>query len=240
MADKMKVLVTGAAGLVGGHLREFWGDRYQLRLTDIRPVDNLAAHEEYAAMDITDYEAFLAACEGMDAVVHLAADPSMDAEFYETLLPLNIIGCYNGFEAARQAGCKRIVFASSINAILGYDADDYPVPWDAPVYPVNVYGATKCFGEALGRVYAHQHGLSCIMVRIGGAAWQQCGDQDTIRREAGITGRDQAQLFARCLEAPSDVDFKIVHGTSNHTMQWMDLEVSRELGYEPEDGTALA
>jgi nucleoside-diphosphate-sugar epimerase len=235
----MKVLITGAAGLVGGHLREFWGDRYQLRLTDIKPVDNLAAHEEYAEMNITDYDAFLAACEGMDAVVHLAADPSMDAEFYETLLPLNIIGCYNGFEAARQAGCKRIVFASSINAILGYGADDHPVPWDAPVYPVNVYGATKCFGEALGRVYAHQHELSCIMVRIGGAAWQQCGDQDTIRREAGITGRDQAQLFAKCLEAPGDVDFKIVHGTSNHTQQWMDLEVSRELGYEPEDGTAL-
>ena len=238
--SKKKILITGAAGLVGGQLREFWGDRFALRLADIKPVGNLAPHEEFVEMNITQYDEFLAACEGVDTVVHLAADRSPSAEFYKTLLDLNIIGCYNGFEAAREAGCKRIVFASSINAILGYDPDDYPVPWDAPVYPVNVYGATKCFGEALGRVYAHQHGLSCIMVRIGGAAWHQCGDQDTIRREAGITGRDQAQLFARCLEAPSDVDFKIVHGTSNHTMQWMDLEVSRELGYEPEDGTALA
>ena len=126
--DKMKVLVTGAAGLVGGHLREFWGDRYQLRLSDIKPMDNLATHEEYVEMDITNYDAFLAACQGMDALVHLAADPSMDAEFYETLLPLNIIGCYNGFEAARQAGCKRIVFASSINAILGYGEGEDPKP----------------------------------------------------------------------------------------------------------------
>ena len=176
MADKMKVLVTGAAGLVGGHLRTHWGDRYRLRLADIQPVEDLAAHEEFMEMDITDYDAFLAACQGVDAVVHLAADPSMAAEFYRTLLPLNIIGCYNGFEAAREAGCKRIVFASSINAILGYGREGGPVRWDAPVYPVNVYGATKCFGEALGRVYAHQHGLSCIMVRIGGAAWQQGPD----------------------------------------------------------------
>jgi nucleoside-diphosphate-sugar epimerase len=189
-------------------------------------------------MDITQYDAFLAACQGMDAVVHLAADPSMGAEFYKTLLDLNIIGCYNGFEAAREAGCRRIVFASSINAILGYDQED-PVPWDSPVFPINVYGATKCFGEALGRAYAHQHGLSCICVRIGGAAWKQVPDRVPARREAGITARDQAQLFARCLEAPAEVGFKIVHGTSNHTEQWMDLEVSRELGYEPEDGTAL-
>ena len=172
MEDKMKVLVTGAAGLVGGHLRQHWGDRYELRLADIRPVVDLAAHEEFVEMDIAEYDAFLAACQGMDAVVHLAADPSMDAEFYHSLLPLNIIGCYNGFEAARAAGCKRIVFASSINAILGTNQDE-PVAWDTPVYPVNVYGATKCFGEALGRVYAHRHGLSCIMVRIGGAAWEQ-------------------------------------------------------------------
>ena len=239
MEDKMKVLVTGAACLGGGHLRQHWGDRYELRLADIRPVVDLAAHEEFVEMDIAEYDAFLAACQGMDAVVHLAADPSMDAEFYHSLLPLNIIGCYNGFEAARAAGCKRIVFASSINAILGTNQDE-PVAWDTPVYPVNVYGATKCFGEALGRVYAHRHGLSCIMVRIGGAAWEQGPARNPTHREAGITARDQAQLFACCLEAPADVDFKIVHGTSNHTVQWMDLEVSRELGYEPQDGTALA
>ena len=113
MMDKMKVLVTGAAGLVGGHLREFWGDRYQLRLSDIKPMDNLATHEEYVEMDITNYDAFLAACQGMDALVHLAADPSMDAEFYETLLPLNIIGCYNGFERDVSASSSPVALTRS-------------------------------------------------------------------------------------------------------------------------------
>jgi nucleoside-diphosphate-sugar epimerase len=235
---KKKVLITGAAGLVGGHLRRYWGDRYQLRLSDVKPIEDLQPHEEFVEMDITQYDEFLAACQGMDLVVHLAADPSMQGEFYKTLLNLNIIGCYNGFEAAREAKCQRIVFASSVNAILGH-GDKTPVPWETPVYPINVYGATKCWGEALARAYAHEHGLSCICVRIGGAAFKQDGKWRQGEPNMGISGRDQAQLFARCLDAPEDLKFKIVHGISKHEDLWMDLEVSREIGYEPEDGTAF-
>ena len=146
-----KVLITGAAGRIGGYLRHYWGDCYALRLSDVKPVEGLSAHEEFVEVDVADYDALAAACEGIDVVVHLAADPSMQADFYETLLQRNIIGCYNAFEAARVAGCRRIVFASSINAVLGHE-DKTPVPWDIPVYPINVYGATKCWGEALARV----------------------------------------------------------------------------------------
>ena len=235
---KKRVLITGAAGLVGGQLREFWGDRFELRLSDIKPVANLAAHEEFVEVDITDYGAFLAACEGVDTVVHLAADRSPNAEFYKTLLDLNVIGCYNGFEAARVAGCDRIVFASSVNAILGYRYQQRAFP-NSPVYPLNVYGATKCFGEALGRVYAHQHGLSCIMVRLSSPRFDQGGDWDSAVPNATISPRDNAQLFRRCVEV-EDVDFVIVHGSSLHKNEWMDLEeTSRVLGYIPEDDTVF-
>ena len=144
MAEK-KVLITGAAGLVGGILRQTWGDRYSLRLADIQPVENLAAHEEFVAMDIAQYDEFLAACEGVDTVVHLAADRSPNAEFYETLLDLNIIGCYNGFEAARAAGCDRIVFASSVNAILGYRYKERTFT-DSPIFPLKTYGPRSSRG----------------------------------------------------------------------------------------------
>ena len=234
-----KVLITGAAGRIGGYLRHYWGGRYALRLSDVKPVEGLSAHEEFVEVDVADYDALAAACEGIDVVVHLAADPSMQADFYETLLQRNIIGCYNAFEAARVAGCRRIVFASSINAVLGHE-DKTPVSWDIPVYPINVYGATKCWGEALARAYAHQHDLSCVCVRIGAAAFKQNGKWEAEEANMGISPRDQAQLFACCVDAPEDLNFKIVHGISNHVRSWMDLDVSREIGYEPEDGTAFS
>ena len=238
MENKEKVLITGAAGYVGGLLRAHWGDRYGLRLSDIRPVENLAAHEEYVACDIAEYEQLRDICEGVDVVVHLAADPSPDAEFYETLLRLNLIGGYNGFEAAREAGCRRIVFASSINAVLGYD-NQTDVPWDAPVYPQNVYGATKCWGEAVARVYADQYELSCICVRLGSPRFNQAGDWDADEINGNLSPRDCAQLFARCVDA-QEVDFAIVNGVSKHRRSWLDLEVSRRtVGYEPQDGTAF-
>ena len=238
MSEEKKVLITGAAGYVGGILRSHWGDRYPLRLADIRPVEDLADHEEFVETDIAEYEQILAACQGMDAVVHLAADPSPSAEFYKTLLPLNVIGGYNGFEAAREAGCRRIVFASSINAVLGYEGQT-DVEWDVPVYPQNVYGATKCWGEAVARVYADRYDLSCICVRLGSPRFDQGGDWDADTINGSLSPRDCAQLFGSCVDA-EDVDFAIVNGISKHRHSWMDLEVSRRVvGYEPEDGTAF-
>jgi NAD+ dependent glucose-6-phosphate dehydrogenase len=231
-----KVLLTGAAGFIGRMLREHWGSRFDLRLADVRELED--SEHESLVFDCSDYDGMKAACEGVETVIHLAADPSMQAEFYDSLLHRNVIATYNAFQAAHECGCKRIVFASSINAILGHE-DITPVPADSSVYPVNVYGATKCWGEALGRVYAHTHGLSSIMVRIGSPRFEQDGDWDPDKPSWGISPRDTAQLFARCIEA-EDVDFAIVSGVSNHKIPWMDLDVNRKvLGYEPEDGTAF-
>ena len=231
------VLVTGAAGFIGSYLRRHWGARYRLRLADVKPVDNLQAHEEAVVLDVADLDAFTAACQGVDTVVHLAADPSMQADFYESLLQRNIIGGYNGFEAARKAGCRRLVFASSVNAVLGYGGKE-AVEWDAPVFPQNVYGATKCWGEALARVYSDQHGLSCICVRIGGARYKPSKNDDPEKVHMGLSPRDGAQLFGLCVDA-GDIGFAIVHGVSEHRKTWLSLEHTKKLlGYAPEDGTA--
>lgn len=89
ITTKKNVITSGAAGLVGTILRQHWGDRYALRLADIRPVENIQAHEEFVQMNITDLDAFTGACQGMDVLIHLAADRSPRADFYETLLDLN-------------------------------------------------------------------------------------------------------------------------------------------------------
>ncbi len=135
--ERKKILITGAAGLVGGILRSHWGDCYSLRLADIRTVENLAEHETFVRTDITEYGQMLAAAQDMDTVVHLAAYPGDGAEFYDTLLDLNIIGAYNAFHAAHEAGCRRVVFTSSIGAVDGY-ADEADVEWGRPVYPTGI------------------------------------------------------------------------------------------------------
>ena len=139
--SKAKVLLIGAAGFIGRMLREHWADRFDLRLSDVKPIES--AEHESLTFDAADYGAMRAACEGVETVIHLAADPRMQAEFYDSLLSRNVIATYNAFYAAHEAGCNRIIFASSVNSVLGQE-DATPVPWDAPVYPINVYGATKC------------------------------------------------------------------------------------------------
>ena len=104
--DLPLVLITGAAGTVGNILRTHWNlsnpPRFRLRLADLpQPTaragstplrDTLASHEEVVEFDCADYDAFLAACNGVHTVVHLAADPSPSADFYGSLLQRNIVG----------------------------------------------------------------------------------------------------------------------------------------------------
>ena len=238
MASKRTVLITGAAGLFGRILRTHWSDRYQLRLSDIRAIEDLAPHEEFIAADIVQYEQLRLACEGVHTLVHLAAYPGVGAEFYDTLLNLNIIGAYNAFHAAHQAGCQRLVFASSIDAVKGY-WDEGEIRCDVPVYPTNIYGASKCWGEALARVYAAQHGLSCICVRLCNPGFDQAGDWDADEVISGLSRRDAALLLGRCVDV-EDVDFAIVNGISNHRRGRLDLECTRQLlDFEPCDGTVF-
>ena len=232
------VLITGAAGLFGTILRRHWGPRYRLRLSDIVPVEDLAPHEEYRAADIRVLDQLLAACQGIDTVVHLAAYPGDGAEFYPTLLDLNIVGAYNAFEAARRAGCRRLVFASSIDAVRGY-WDEGEIRADAPVYPTNLYGASKCWGEALARVYSDRHGLSCICVRLCNPAFDQAGDWDPDEKISGLSPRDAAALLALCVDNDT-LDFAVVNGISDHRHGRLDLEGTRHtLGFEPRDGSAF-
>jgi NAD+ dependent glucose-6-phosphate dehydrogenase len=278
MASPPLVLLTGAAGQVGTILRDHWADgRYCLRLADLpaptqpeggRLRTNLAQtlrpHEELAEFDCSDYGQFRTACEGVHTVIHLAADPSPSAEFFSSLLERNIIGAYNAFEAAAAAGCRRIVYASSINAIRGYtdtppewmgdvavgarrelgiDARPEPgVHWDDPVMPPNLYGATKCWGEALGRVYSISRALSCLCVRLGHPGLDMVNlTASTFDVNGGsISPRDCAQLFGRCVDV-ADLPYAIIHGSSEHLDPMMDIQhTKRILGYAPQDGTAFA
>jgi len=136
------VLITGAAGRIGRYIAPHLGETYNLVLTDIRaPADDHGF--PFTPADITDLDAMVALCRGIDTVVHLAADHRTDAP-WESLLPNNIIGPYHVLEAAHRAGCRRVVFASSVNAVRGYLPDGVQVHTNMPMRPLNLYGASKC------------------------------------------------------------------------------------------------
>src|SRR5919199_2620621 len=115
-----RILLTGAAGRIGSVFRQHAGARYRLRLADRRhtAIGDPGGHE-IVALDAADLQACQAACAGMDVVIHLAADPSPAADFYGSLLDNNIKATYNIFRAAKDQGCRRVIYASSIRVLEG-------------------------------------------------------------------------------------------------------------------------
>ena len=238
--SKKKLLITGAAGDIGTILlKNLPADKYDLLLADIRESE-LVHDYPFIKLDISDLDAFTLACEGVHTVIHMAADRRVFAP-WETLLPANVIGCYNAFEAAHQAGCKRVIYASSINAMSGYPRDLQLRP-DMPVHPANLYGATKVWGEALAQVYADHKNLSGLCLRIGWLTDRENRErfQNPDALSSILTHEDCYRLIMSCVEAPEDLKFGVFSGISNNRHKRMDIRNAQELlGYDPQDDSWL-
>ena len=238
MSEKRRVLVTGAAGRIGSYFAEQMHNTYDLRLMvrgDEEGRERLNAWGEVAAADLGDLDRLKELCSGIETVVHLAGDPD-PAALWKDLLETNIIGTYHLFAAAKAAGVRRVVYASSIHAVSGYPAD-VQVKTTEPVNPGDLYGVSKCFGEALCRYMAEKEGVSAIAVRIG--AFQpvesvQTPDNLSILDDF-VSQRDLTQLLQRCIDADA-VTFALLHGLSDNRFKRLDISTARELvGYAPQD-----
>jgi thioester reductase-like protein len=163
----------------------------------------------------------------VETVVHLAANPAPDAPWSD-LLPLNVVGTYNVLAAARQAGCRRVVLASSVHAVTGY-AHDVQVRTDDPVNPGTLYGVTKCFGEALGRYFAEQEGLSVIAVRIGHFmppdAMAEADHAQAL--DLFVSPDDLNRVVDACVE--TSAQWAIVHAVSDNAFKRLDMSGTRAL-----------
>lgn len=231
------VLITGAAGRIGSAFRREFSHRYRFRLADLRTAgldDTPDGPHEIVTLDVADAEASRIACVGVDTVLHLAADPSPEADWEASLLPNNIQGTVNIFRAALEAGCRRVIFASSVHAVAGYPWH-VAIPDDAAPRPVNLYGASKVFGEAVAAAYAAQ-GLSAIAMRIGAYDAPWFHERGTPRdATAYVSARDLADLIVRCIET-DEIDYAVVAGVSNNQPNRFDLSLTRRLlGYVPQD-----
>ncbi len=235
---RLRVLVTGAAGAIGSYFSEQASEAYDLRLMVHRDSEDARALERFGGIvvqDLDDLPRLAKVCEGMDVVVHLAGDPSPNA-VWDDLLDANVKGTYNLFTAAKMAGCSKVVFASSIHAVSGYPAD-VQVKSSDPVNPGDLYGVTKCFGEALGRYFATHEGLPVIIIRIG--AFQKLSypesEKSLSMMDAFVSRRDLIGLIRACID-DDKLKFAIFHGLSNNRFKRLDMSDSAELlGFVPQD-----
>jgi nucleoside-diphosphate-sugar epimerase len=231
----LNVLLTGACGKIGKTFFEASKDRYTFVLTDrIEPDFAVDAPHRFLHLDLADASVVGNALEGIDVIVHLAGIPHATASFDE-LLPNNILATTYLFEAAVAAGCKRLVFASSAQTIEGYPVDRQITP-GMQVMPANLYGVSKCYGEALCGYYAAKRGLSTIALRIGAFEFPDRHELTNARDlSAWLSPRDAVQLLQRSVEVEG-VQHLIAHGISNNRFKRLDLsETTRVLGYEPVD-----
>lgn len=227
-----RILITGAAGGVGTLMRpRLAGDDRILRLLDVAELPAAGAGErvELIQASVTDPAAMQAACEGVDAIIHLGGH-SLEQE-WSKILDVNINGTYILLEAARRQGVKRVVLASSNHAV-GYvrksdgEAGDYAYP-----RPDTNYGISKVALEAIGSMYADRYGMDVLCVRIGSCFERP---KDTRMLSTWLSPADCARLFEACLSTPAP-GFRILWGVSDNTRRWFSLDEGRKIGYVSKD-----
>lgn len=254
MSDRRRRLViTGAAGIIGRVLATPFAASNDLVLLDRRPDPDLPL----TLLDLADRDGLVRAFDGADAVIHLAATSDVAAT-WEAVLESNIVGLHNVLEAAVAARVPRVVFASSNHVVGMYERDGAPSIYTdrerpsldhrVPIRPDSPYGVSKAFGEALGRFYAETYGLQVICLRIGtvlavddptaplaeaAPAWAP-GPWELRIRATWLSHRDCVELFQCALTA--DVAFAIAYGVSDTPGRFWDLaEAWRVLGFRPAD-----
>ena len=224
------VLLTGAAGQIGGMLRARLARPGRLlRLLDVAPLEARAG-EEVISASVTDMAAMTQACAGADAVIHLGGLAGEAP--WDRIAEVNIHGTYVAFEAARRAGISRVVYASSNHAVGFSPAAGFPVPDYAFPAPDTYYGVSKVAGEALAAMYHHRYQMDTICLRI-----LTCTDRPRNVRALAtwLSPDDAGRLFEACLTV-SKPGFRVAFGVSaNSRGGWVSLDEARALGYQPAD-----
>jgi len=169
-----RVLVTGGAGFIGGHVVErLVGEGLEVRVLDnlsSGSLDNLAHHKDNSKVevvigDLKRMEDVVRAIEGADVVFHFAANPEVRVSTTNPEIHFNenVVATFNLLEAMRRRDVREIVFASS-SSVYG-EPDEIPVGEDAPVRPVSVYGASKAACENLIHAYSKLYGMKAVVLR---------------------------------------------------------------------------
>lgn len=225
------ILITGAAGRLGRELRRGLAPLARtLRLADRVAITDLAPNEQALTFDLADEAAVQAAVQGVDVIVHFGGAP-MERPWDE-ILNANIRGSYHIYEAARKAGVRRVVYASSVHAI-GYHRLEDHIDTRAPHRPDGLYGLSKCFVEDLGQLYWDKFGLETVALRIF-SSFPEPADHRMLW--SWLSFDDCIRLVTASLTAPR-VGFTVAFGISDNAVKPVDNSLAGHLGFHPADNT---
>ena len=222
-----RVLLTGAAGAIATAVRPVLRElAAEVVLTDGVDVADPAPGERFVRAQLEDPAPWPGLAAGCDAILHLGA--VSDEAAFDVLAGPNLHGAFHVYDAARRAGVRRVVAASSGRATGFYRVGER-LDGEATPRPDGLYAATKAFSESLGRLYADKFGLEVVALRIGTFL-----DRPRTARDLStwLSHDDARRLVRAALTGPVE-GFVCVYGVSANTRGWWDLPPS--LGYAPVD-----
>lgn len=228
-----KLLITGAAGNLGLAMRSRLKPLCEtMRLSDVAEMEPAGENEEVVVCDLADKAAVYDLVRGCDGIVHFGGRSIEDT--WTVIRDSNIEGVYNLYEAARELGQPRIVFASSNHAVGFYKQEEMI---DNSVYPKpdGLYGVSKVFGEMMASMYWHKFGLESAVVRIG-----SCFEEPTNHRwlSTWMSFEDFARMIARIFDVPR-LGCPVIYGMSDNETVFWDNQNTRWLGWRPEDNSEV-
>ncbi|TCS65834.1 uronate dehydrogenase [Primorskyibacter sedentarius] len=227
-----RLLITGAAGGLGSVLRVRLSHLAEtLRLSDIGDLGEARANEELVPCDLSDKAAVDALVDGCDGIVHFGGRSIEDS--WSVIRSANIDGMFNLYEAARNHGRPRIVFASSNHAV-GYYPQSQRLDADANTRPDSLYGVSKVFGEALASMYHDKFGVETAIVRIGSVLDKPDGHRNM---STWLSFDDFVSLIERVFAVPK-LGCPIIYGASANDAGWWDNSKTGYLGWQPKDNSA--
>jgi len=247
-----RVLVTGSSGRIGNAVV----NALHQAGCDVVPLDNRLVntrrqHPTHPLptrfASIAERHSLFEPMAGVDQVVHLAANPSPNADLRSQLIEPNIIGLENVLEVAAQTDVRRVILASSI--LVASKEQRPAVPSLAHQRPDNWYAITKVVSEHAGALYHRNHGLDVIAARIGRVADLRERDEERQRRiiqhtladneaDAYLSFEDVARFFLDAVSAEWS-GFHVLNVMSSPQEAdnpTFDLNPTRELvGFTPKD-----
>lgn len=228
-----RMLLTGAGGRLGNVLRPHLTRIVaNSRLTDIIDVPPAGAGEEIVQCDLNDPAAVHQLVDGCDGIIHMGGIAGEDS--FSNILNGNVVGTYNIFEAARQAGVKRIFLASS-NHVVGFHSTDSVLDADARLMPDSLYGASKVWSEALADIYFRKFGIETAKVRIG-SCWPKPNSARELK--TWLSHGDLVRLVECVFRVPV-LGCPVIYGVSNNSGSWWDNHKVAHIGWTPQDSADI-